>query len=149
MTEDESGKFQPKSLPWYKEGLRFGCTECGKCCTGTRGFIWISEEEIVSISKLLGISEELFKRRYTRKRNNRYALADMKSRNHDCVFLSGKKCTIYEARPKQCRTFPWWKENLNTKESWESAAQNCEGINDQAPVVPYDKILEQLSLNET
>lgn len=131
-------------LPWYRNGLRFKCTECGQCCTGAPGYVWVTEQEIASMAKLLNIPVDLFKRQYLRQRNNRYALVEKKSQNHDCIFLKGKKCTIYQARPAQCRTFPFWKENLNSEESWKLAAEACEGIHDQAPLIPYQIIQELL-----
>ncbi len=131
---------QDSSLPWYKNGLRFKCTECGKCCTGAPGFVWLTLEEMEAIAKHLDITLDLFKRKYVRMRNNRYSLIEKKSKNNACVFLEENKCQIYQARPKQCRTFPWWKENLNTEESWKLAAIDCEGINDQAPLVPLSEI---------
>jgi len=133
-----------KPLPWYRDGLRFKCTECGKCCTGSPGYVWVTEEEIASMAKLLNLSVELFKRKYLRQRDNRYALAEKKSQNHDCIFLKDKKCTIYQARPAQCRTFPFWKESLNSEESWKLASEACEGINEKAPLIPYSIIQELL-----
>lgn len=140
MTQEKS------PLPWYKEGLKFKCTECGKCCTGPSGYVFISEEEIVQMATLLKISPDLFKRKYTRLCDNRYALTERKQLNgdYDCVFLEGKKCTIYQARPKQCRTFPWWKDHLKSEESWKLAAQDCEGISENAPLISYLEILENL-----
>lgn len=131
---------QDFSLPWYKDGLRFKCTECGKCCTGAPGFVWLTLEEMEAIAKFLDIPLDLFKRKYVKMRNNRYSLIEKKSQNNACVFLEGKKCQIYPVRPNQCRTFPWWKENLNSEESWKLAALECEGINDQAPIVPLSAI---------
>ena len=26
--------------PWYRDGLRFQCTQCGNCCTGDPGVVW-------------------------------------------------------------------------------------------------------------
>jgi Fe-S-cluster containining protein len=97
------------------------------------------------MAKFLELSVELFTRKYLRKRNNRYALVERKSEAKECIFLKDKKCLVYKARPSQCQTFPWWKENLNTKESWESVARDCEGINDAAPMVPYSQIVQLLS----
>jgi len=126
--------------PWYKDGLRFSCTQCGKCCSGTPGYVWVSEEEIEAMASLLKISVAAFKRQYLRQRNGRYALVEMKSRSYDCVFLRDKRCLVYEARPKQCRAFPWWKSNLNSPESWEKAAQICEGINEKAKIFSCERI---------
>lgn len=134
------------SLSWYKEGLKFKCTECGKCCTGPSGYVFVTEEEIEKMATLLKINSYLFKKKYTRLCNNQYALTERKnlSGEYDCVFLEGKKCKVYQARPKQCRSFPWWQDNLKSKESWELAAKECEGISDEAPLVPYLQILENL-----
>lgn len=130
--------------PWYKDGLRFKCTECGKCCSGPSGNVWVSEEEMIAIADFLHISLDHFKRKYVRLREKRYALVEMKSQNYDCVFLKDKKCSIYPVRPTQCRTYPWWQENLNSEESWKLAAESCEGINEEAPIVPYSQIVQLL-----
>lgn len=137
------------SLPWYHGGLKFKCTECGKCCTGSPGYVWVTEEEMNSIAKLLNIPFDAFKKKYVRQSGNRYALVERKSINneYDCIFLKDKKCTVYQARPRQCRTFPWWQQNLNSEESWRLAAEYCEGISEDAPIVPYEHIEEQLRSN--
>ena len=131
-------------LPWYKEGLRFKCTECGKCCTGSSGYVWVTEEEICSMAMVLNIPPDLFKRKYTRSSGNRTALIEKKALNgdYDCIFLKDKKCQVYQARPKQCRTFPWWPEHLKSEENWKLAAQECEGINDEAPLWTHAQIQE-------
>jgi Fe-S-cluster containining protein len=126
--------------PWYKNGLRFQCTGCGKCCTGSPGYVWVTKEEMLSIAEFLDISIDLFVRKYVRQKDNRYSLIEKRHENFDCIFLKEKKCLIYEVRPLQCRTFPWWKNNLQSEESWKNAAQSCEGINNKAPIVPYDTI---------
>lgn len=143
-------KEKKSSLPWYKDGLKFQCTECGKCCTGAPGNVWVSEQEIEAIAKNLNISIEKFKKKYLRQRYNRYALIEKKNEknDYDCIFLKDKKCTIYQARPVQCRTFPWWRQNLNSEESWKSAAKDCEGINENAPLVPYEEIEQKLQQND-
>jgi uncharacterized protein len=150
MTDNDSNPDLKSKLPWYKDGLRFKCTECGKCCTGTSGFVWVTTEEIGAMAAFLNIYIELFKRKYIRNRNNRFALIEKKNPNGDldCIFLKDKKCEVYQARPTQCRTFPWWKENLTSEDSWRLAAQDCEGINDAAPLVPYSQIVQLLQSNE-
>ena len=59
------------SKPWYKDGLRFACTQCGKCCTGSPGYVWITEEEVVKMAAFLKISVPEFMRTYTREVNGR------------------------------------------------------------------------------
>lgn len=127
-------------FPWYKDGLRFKCTECGQCCTGSPGYVWLSEEDVETLTKLLGIDRPEFIRRYTRTVHGRLSLLEH-SRTYDCVFLEGKRCKVYQGRPKQCRMFPWWPEHLTSPEAWEEAASRCEGINHpDAPLIPFPTI---------
>ena len=51
---------------WYADGLRFECTACGNCCTGTPGYVWLSPAEQTEIAACLGIPVKQFKKRYTR-----------------------------------------------------------------------------------
>lgn len=127
-------------LPWYKDGLHFKCTECGGCCTGSPGYIWVSEEEIKAIAEHLSLPLDTFKKNYLLFKDGRYSLIEKRNSNYDCIFLEGKRCTIYPVRPTQCRTFPWWPGNLESPESWKHAATYCEGINDNAPLVPFEEI---------
>ncbi len=133
--------------PWYKEGLKFKCTECGKCCTGAPGYVWVTEDEILKMADYLKISIKDFNIRYIRRVNGKLALVEM-SKNYDCIFLKDRKCSIYPVRPKQCRTFPWWPQNLSSKEAFEEAALYCEGIQKDATVVPLSTIQKQLSIQQ-
>lgn len=128
--------------PWYKEGLAFKCTGCGQCCTGAPGYIWVSEEEVIRIAQHLKMTVEAFSRRYLRRVGNRLSLREH-SKTFDCVFLEGKKCTVYPVRPTQCQTFPWWPENLESPEAWQETAGRCEGINPEAPCVSLETIEEE------
>ncbi len=135
---------QKTSKPWHHAGLRFKCTMCGKCCTGQPGYIWVTVDEIQEMANLLNIPKDKFIRMYIRTVNQRYSLIEKKSTPHDCMLLLDNKCLVYEKRPKQCRTFPWWKQNLESKEQWEKTAEICEGINDDAPVVALSEIEKNL-----
>lgn len=128
--------------PWYKKGLRFQCTGCGKCCTGSPGYVWVSEKEIEEMASFLQITVPEFMKRYIRRVGSRYSLTEKKP-NYDCVFLKDKQCSVYGARPMQCRTYPWWPQNLNSEESWREAAKTCEGISEEAEVVSCETIEEQ------
>jgi uncharacterized protein len=141
-------KLVQDEAPWYKEGLRFKCTGCGRCCTGSPGFVWITEEEIKTAAEYLKISPREFSIKYIRRLENKMSLVEH-SKTYDCVFLKENRCQIYSVRPKQCRTFPWWTQHLKSKECWEAESQYCEGINHpDAPVIPYETIQEQLDLHE-
>jgi Fe-S-cluster containining protein len=140
--------------PWFHQGLKFQCTGCGQCCTGSPGYVYLSPSDIEKLSEHVGVSTIEFTKRYTRFVDGGYALLDRPG-SYDCIFLENKKCTAYNARPVQCRTFPWWIGNLDSPEAWEDAAKRCEGINAKdAPVIEslhietecatyLDNILEQ------
>lgn len=132
---------------WYKDGLNFSCTGCGGCCTGAPGYVWLNLDEIEALAKRKELSLNDFVARYTRRVAGRYSLLE-KPNSYDCVFLDGKACTVYEARPTQCRTFPWWPQNLSTPESWLNVAKDCEGINPQAELVPLSTIQRQCEIQE-
>ncbi|MCH7752933.1 MAG: YkgJ family cysteine cluster protein, partial [Planctomycetes bacterium] len=36
--------------PWYQDGLRFKCTGCGNCCTGSPGYVWVNQAEINALA---------------------------------------------------------------------------------------------------
>lgn len=131
---------------WYKDGLKFKCTGCGKCCTGSPGVVWVTEQEIEKMAAFLKLNFKDFTKRYIRTVNGRLALVELR-KNYDCIFLKDNKCSLYEVRPKQCRTFPWWAHNLTSEKDWQEAALYCEGIQEDAPVVPFETIQEQLKLN--
>ena len=63
---------------------------------------------------------ERFEELYVRKIGIRKSLKEFP--NGDCVFFDGeqRKCTVYEARPRQCRTWPFWDSNLRSVEAWEA-----------------------------
>ncbi len=136
-----------KRLGWYKEGLCFECTGCGRCCSGGPGYVWVSDAEIEAIARHLKITDEECRRRYTRFCKGRISLKENLP-SYDCVFLKGKLCSIYEARPTQCRTFPFWPQNLESRETWAEAALSCEGINKEARLVPISEIAIQLAKQE-
>lgn len=131
--------------PWYSEGLRFSCTGCGQCCTGAPGYIWVTEEEMATIAQHLQLTLEEFAHRFIRRVKGRYSLLEH-PKTYDCVFLKDKKCQIYEVRPTQCRTYPWWPQNLRSPQDWQEAARFCEGIYPEAPLVPQETIEKQLKI---
>ena len=110
--------------PWYSDGLRFSCTECGQCCR-VEGHVWVDAEEIRSLARYLGLEIDAFGSRYLRRVGGRLSLVDGKF--EDCVFWEDG-CTVYGARPRQCRTFPFWDKNMESTASWAETARGCEGI---------------------
>lgn len=112
--------------PWYAAGLRFRCTACGECCTGDPGHVWLTEEEIKRMAAARGMRPFAFKRKFVRRIGKRFSLRERE--NGDCVMLEGEKCTVYEAKPTRCTTFPFWGPVLDSPQEWAETAERCEGI---------------------
>jgi Fe-S-cluster containining protein len=138
---------QVENEPWYKDGLRFTCTGCGDCCTGAPGYVWVTADEIAALAAEVGMAVGEFEKRYVRRIGVRKSLKERK-KTYDCVFLDAetRKCQVYAARPRQCRTWPFWDSNIRTPEAWAQTCDVCPGsgtgklyqleaIQDQAAVV--------------
>ncbi|MEL7088596.1 MAG: YkgJ family cysteine cluster protein [Planctomycetota bacterium] len=145
---------------WYADGLRFKCTQCGNCCTGAPGYVWFGEDEAQAMADHLGIDTREFYQRYTKRKMGRWTLDEVRyQRQYDCVFLErdaqGKgKCSIYEVRPNQCRTWPFWLSNLTSPRAWAAAAEDCPGMilpdgtsGGGGNFVPIEKIRIELAKN--
>jgi hypothetical protein len=120
---------------WFAEGLNFTCTQCGNCCTGGPGYVWISEEEIARLAEHLKMTVSEVVKKYCRKISGKFSLKERKNLRgeYDCIFLAHegdrRGCTVYEVRPLQCRTWPFWDGNLISQNSWNRAGQTCPGLN--------------------
>ncbi|QKF64499.1 YkgJ family cysteine cluster protein [Campylobacter corcagiensis] len=117
-----------------KSGFDYGfdpkaCERCaGKCCIGDSGYIWIDESEIVNLSKFLKISPDAFKDRYLDKFGLRYSIKELKFKDgYACCFFDQKalNCSIYDYRPKQCMTFPFWDY---FKHNFKELERECIGV---------------------
>ena len=84
---------------------QFKCSGCGECCRWT-GSVLLTDQDLSEIARHLGVSEPDFIERHTRLAPNRQQLALLDQSDGSCAFLAGDRCSIYAARPEQCRTFP-------------------------------------------
>jgi len=123
-------------------GLRFRCTQCGNCCTGAPGYVRFEPHEARAMAHELGIDERTFRERYAHETHGGVSLREVETRHgFDCVLLDresepGKAlCRVYQSRPSQCRTWPFWPENVRTKQAWLRAARECPGMN-SGPLAP-------------
>lgn len=131
--------------PWFKDGLRFQCTQCGNCCTGAPGYVWVNQLEIDALAKQFGLTSVDFERKYVRRVGVRKSLVEFA--NGDCVFFDGqtRRCTVYGLRPRQCRTWPFWQSNVHSAEAWKETCQVCPGSG-QGPVYPVEEVLRQVKV---
>ncbi len=114
------------SKPWYKEGLQFDCTQCGECCTGAPGYVWVTDEDIERLAKAKGMTAHQFRLEFVVDYGDRMSLAERA--NYDCVMLEEGHCSVYSIRPRQCRTFPFWGSNLKNRRAWRRVSHECPGV---------------------
>jgi uncharacterized protein len=119
-----SAKSTPK---WWNDGVRFQCQGSGRCCVsrGEYGYVYLTLEDRRIMAKWLKITTSAFTRQYCEKQGGIWKLRDF---NEHCRFLKGKACGIYEARPTQCRTWPFWPENMSAKAWAKEVKAFCPGV---------------------
>lgn len=142
------------SVEWFDDradpatgepGLRFACTMCGRCCTGPEGFVLVNDAEVSALAARLGVADDQFVARFTHMTGRGRSLTERPTEHgNDCVFLDrmsvpGKAvCGVYEDRPRQCRTWPFWRSTLMSPDAWDRASRTCPGINTGALVRPEE-----------
>ena len=116
-------------------GLRFSCTLCGNCCSGPEGYVLLTSTEIDALAARLRLSRQDFLDQYTHMTGEGRSLKEKTSAfGRDCIFLDREKvpgkavCGVYEDRPTQCRTWPFWPSVIKSKSTWERAKRVCPGM---------------------
>ena len=114
-------------MSFYKYGIRFECKQCGNCCIGT-GYVFIFPNDIDRLVEKTGFTLEELQKTYLSTVDGYTVFRDAGS--GACIFWNNivKGCKIYEARPTQCRTYPFWKTLLYRKRRWEEELYKCPGI---------------------
>jgi len=119
-----------------KEGYPYSfdssaCATCeGRCCTGESGYIYVSKTEIFAIAKVLEMDVNEFALKYLFKKGYKYSIKENKiDDSYECAFYDRvtNGCKIYNARPNQCKTFPFW-EYYKTRV--DELKLECPGIKD-------------------
>ena len=114
---------------FYKDGLRFECQGSGKCCTshGEFGFVYLTPSDRKRFAKFFKIRTAEFTKKYCDRTHGIWHLKE-NPKEPDCMFLEGKRCSVYEGRPSQCRTWPFWNDVMNAKSWTKEVASFCPGV---------------------
>jgi Fe-S-cluster containining protein len=106
--------------------MRFECQPgCIKCCE-QRGFVYLTEDDILRAARFLNLTPAAFERKFVYRTTNLRRLRV--PRDAQCGFLLEDGCGIHPAKPSQCRLFPFWPELVESKREWLKTAQWCPGI---------------------
>lgn len=137
--ETSDSQTETGDSPWYAEGLRFSCTQCGRCCGGAPGFVWVDESELDRLSESMDMDRSTFDRQFTRRVGNRVSLVEYP--DGDCIFLDpdSRGCLVYDSRPIQCRTWPFWDTNLASPADWSATCEECPGAG-KGTLYPLEEI---------
>ncbi|MBP7262577.1 MAG: YkgJ family cysteine cluster protein [Spirochaetia bacterium] len=117
------------SKPFWADGLRFSCTRCSACCRQEPGLVLLSASDLVRLMRHTGLAFRVFLDKFTRSvdMGNGWSISLTEKPGYDCVFWDGG-CTVYQARPVQCSTYPFWPGILDSERDWLSEAHECPGI---------------------
>ena len=121
-----------------RAGFDFGfdptaCTVCsGHCCCGAPGKVWVNQQEILEIARVLQINIVDCLQLYCNRVDNRLAVREQFSEHGlACIFFDGpaRRCAIYSVRPEQCRRFPFWD---HFKKHRDQLVRECPGIRERS-----------------
>ena len=137
-----------KEQSFYSSGLKFSCIRCSYCCRKESGFVYLSENDLSVLAKKLGMDYTDFVKTWCRWvpfTRNRERLSLKEKSNFDCIFWSasigggvsegdiasfrGAGCAVYDDRPLQCRTYPFWDSVVCSEKAWNETGKGCPGIN--------------------
>jgi len=79
------------------------CTQCANCCRVATAKV--SERDVERLARYLRITPAAFRAGYTTKSEEEGVIL-RRTEETGCVFLEGKECTVYDARPDSCQRFP-------------------------------------------
>ena len=114
----------------FKDGIKFECQGSGNCCVSREsyGYVYLSTNDLKRFAEYFSLSIKDFKSKYCQITDGFIHLTEKKNINGKCIFLKNKKCTVYKSRPTQCRTWPFWNENMEAKVWNKDISINCPGI---------------------
>ena len=108
------------------KALRFECQSgCTNCCR-QKGFVFLTEADLIRIAKYLRMTAAQFERRYVYRTKRQIRLRV--PRQVQCHFLKEDGCSIHSVKPTQCRIFPFWPEMVDDKREWRKTAAWCPGF---------------------
>lgn len=123
---------------WEKEPVRFECQpDCFKCCIKP-GIVHFDRADIRRAANCLQTSPLKFRSKYLTRDEGEWVL-EVGEEGEPCTFLTDQGCGIHEGKPKQCSSYPFWRENMDSRSMWRLVGGFCPGI-DIGPMVPIATI---------
>lgn len=79
------------------------CTQCANCCKVAT--VQVTDRDVERLARHLRIPAARFLAEYTTESEEEGRIL-RRDRESGCIFLNGRDCTVYEARPDTCQRFP-------------------------------------------
>ena len=146
--------YEEEKKLFYEKGLHFTCTGCSTCCRYESGYVFLSKSDVSRLLIFLKMDNKAFLEQFCRwipsLSDTEQLSLDEKS-DYDCVFWSqsaqnGKGgCLVYDARPLQCRAFPFWSTVVYDLNSWKATSRECPGM-DKGALHTKDSIEKWLAM---
>lgn len=131
MFEKDKERSIKKKSKVYKfiETHDFKCQRCSNCCRKDPGVVMMTKHDVKIASNALSMTIPQFLDQCCRAvyRFDGAYVALKEKANFDCIFWN-EGCMIYENRPIQCRTFPYWPSVVESEESWQKEKKRCPGL---------------------
>lgn len=110
-----------------RKDFYFRCQRSGNCCRVGAGRVWLQDGELERLAEAAGATVDAFVAQHVVRVGERLSLRERADGR--CVLLEGTcTCTVYAARPQQCRDFPDWPGVREDPAALERAAAYCPGI---------------------
>ena len=133
----------------FKDGIKFECQGSGNCCVSREsyGYVYLSTNDLKRFAEYFNLSIKDFKSKYYEITDGFIHLTEKKNINGKCIFLKNNRCTVYKSRPTQCRTWPFWNENMEAK-IWNEEIQSlCPGVG-KGKIIKKSQIEKKLNTDK-
>jgi Fe-S-cluster containining protein len=131
---------------FWEDGIQFECQGSGKCCVSRSGYgyVYVTKKDRQRLAQHLRLKTAAFTKKFCLKSEEGFFfLKDGGDGN--CGFLEAKRCSVYEARPTQCRTWPFWPEVMKPKTWAKDVASFCPGVG-RGKIWKKDEVEEQMRI---
>ena len=86
------------------------CLACPALCCRQAGYVEVTETDIRRLAKFLSLSVRAFEAKHIIEKTRRGSKR-IKAGYETCQFLANdRRCSVYEARPKDCRGYVCWNQ---------------------------------------
>lgn len=107
--------------------------------------MWVNKSEIEALAEAVGLDVPELEKKHVRRVGIRKSLIELSG--GDCVFFDAqtRRCKVYRVRPRQCRSWPFWRSNVRTPSDWARTCRECPGSG-RGPIVSPEEIDSQVAI---